>query len=216
MQTTSLLNKPEVLAPAGDMERLTMALAYGADAVYLAGVDFGMRAFAGNFDRDGLKTAIALCRAHGVKVYVTCNTMARNDEVARQPEFLEYLERLVANVAHGGVLLCQYETVALTFVAPAEHGYIRLVFQQMNEVFHMGCLACAADGDIANGDDGHLIGVALQDAHLEEHIPESHSQAVEPTQRPQFLVNIDKVTFHPSSFTLTYFTLTSSSIRAWI
>jgi len=100
-----------VLAPAGDMERLTMAVAYGADAVYLAGQDFGMRAFAGNFDRDGLKTAVALCHAHGVKVYVTCNTMARNDEVARQPEFLEYLDSLgvdaIIAADVGTLMLCK-------------------------------------------------------------------------------------------------------------
>ena len=50
---------PELLAPAGDMERLKMAVLYGADAVYLAGTDFGMRAFAGNFDPDELKAAVA-------------------------------------------------------------------------------------------------------------------------------------------------------------
>lgn len=79
----------EVLAPAGDMERLRMAVAYGADAVYLAGTDFGMRAFAGNFTPDELKEAVALCHGRGVKVHVTCNTMPRNDEVARLPEWLE-------------------------------------------------------------------------------------------------------------------------------
>lgn len=82
----------ELLAPAGDMERLRMAVAYGADAVYLAGGDFGMRAFAGNFDAGGLKTAVALCHAHGVKVHVTCNTMPRNGEVDRLPEWLEYVD----------------------------------------------------------------------------------------------------------------------------
>ena len=50
---------PELLAPAGDMERLKMAVAYGADAVYLAGTSFGMRAFAGNFDEDELRQAVA-------------------------------------------------------------------------------------------------------------------------------------------------------------
>ena len=84
----------ELLAPAGDMERLQMAVAYGADAVYLAGGDFGMRAFAGNFDPDGLKTAVSLCRAHGVKVHVTCNTMPRGGEVDRLPQWLEYLDAL--------------------------------------------------------------------------------------------------------------------------
>ena len=78
--------KPELLAPAGDMERLHMALAYGADAVYLAGNDFGMRAFAGNFDGEELKQAVELCHSKGVRLHVTCNTMARNDEIARLTE----------------------------------------------------------------------------------------------------------------------------------
>ena len=86
--------KIELLAPAGDMERLQMAVAYGADAVYLAGNTFGMRSFAGNFSPEELKTAVALCRSHGVRVHVTCNTMPRNDEAARLPEWLEYLEAL--------------------------------------------------------------------------------------------------------------------------
>ena len=81
----------ELLAPAGDMERLQMAVAYGADAVYLAGTTFGMRSFAGNFSPEELKQAVDLCHAKGVRVHVTCNTMPRNGEVARLPEWLEYL-----------------------------------------------------------------------------------------------------------------------------
>lgn len=86
--------KPELLAPAGDFERLRMALAYGADAVYLAGSDFGMRAFAGNFTPEELEQAVALCRTKGVSVHVTCNTMARNEEMDRLPAFMELLESL--------------------------------------------------------------------------------------------------------------------------
>ena len=86
------MKKPELLAPAGDMERLQMALAYGADAVYLAGTMFGMRSFAGNFTPEELKTAVELCHSKGVRVHVTCNTMPRNDEVARLPQWLELLE----------------------------------------------------------------------------------------------------------------------------
>ena len=82
----------ELLAPAGDMERLRMAVTYGADAVYLAGNDFGMRAFAGNFDWKGLREAVALCHGNGVSVHVTCNTMPRCGEVDRLPEWLEYLD----------------------------------------------------------------------------------------------------------------------------
>ena len=89
--------KPEVLSPAGDRERLDMALAYGADAVYLAGSAFGMRAFAGNFDRDGLRDAVSAAHARGVRVHVACNTLARNHEAAQLPEYLEYLDAIGAD-----------------------------------------------------------------------------------------------------------------------
>ena len=89
-----MTNKIELLSPAGDMERLKMSLAYGADAVYLAGTDFGMRAFAGNFTPDELRRAVDLCHSRGVSIHVTCNTMPRNDEIARLPEWLEYLQDL--------------------------------------------------------------------------------------------------------------------------
>lgn len=91
------MGKPELLSPAGDLERLRMAVAYGADAVYLAGTDFGMRAFAGNFDADQLREAVALCHAHGVKVHVTCNTMPRNDEMDRLPAWLELVDDVGAD-----------------------------------------------------------------------------------------------------------------------
>ena len=82
----------ELLAPAGDMERLQMSVAYGADAVYLAGQLYGMRAFAGNFSREELPRAVELCHSHGTAVHVTCNTMPRNPELEALPEYLEYLQ----------------------------------------------------------------------------------------------------------------------------
>ena len=89
--------KTELLSPAGDMERLEMALAYGADAVYLAGNTFGMRAFAGNFDREEMARAVALAHSQGVRVHVTCNTLARNGEVEKLPEYLEFLDQIGAD-----------------------------------------------------------------------------------------------------------------------
>ena len=82
----------ELLAPAGDMERLNMALLYGADAVYLAGSEFGMRAAAGNFDEEHMRRAIRLAHGRGVKVYVTCNTLPREEELERLPAYLEFLQ----------------------------------------------------------------------------------------------------------------------------
>ena len=84
--------KPELLSPAGDFERLRMAVLYGADAVYLAGTDFGMRAFAGNFSPEGLREAVEFAHGHGVRVHCTVNTMPRNDEADRLPAHLELLE----------------------------------------------------------------------------------------------------------------------------
>ena len=69
-----------------------MALLYGADAVYLAGTEFGMRASAGNFDEAQLRQAVELAHGRGVRVYVTCNTLPREDELQRLPGYLEFLQ----------------------------------------------------------------------------------------------------------------------------
>ena len=84
-------NDLELLAPAGDFERLEMALRYGADAVYLAGKEFGLRAAAGNFDNEELVKAIELAHGMGKKVYVTCNTLPREEELNRLPGYLAFL-----------------------------------------------------------------------------------------------------------------------------
>ncbi len=81
---------PELLAPAGDMERLEAAVRYGADAVYLAGKDYGMRAAPGNFTPEELVRGVELCHQQGVRVYVTCNTLPRNAELEAMPRFLEH------------------------------------------------------------------------------------------------------------------------------
>ena len=108
--------KIELLAPAGDMERLEMAAAYGADAVYLAGTSFGMRAFAGNFTPDELRRAVALCHGRGVRVHVTCNTMPRNREADALPQWLELLEEAGVDA----VILADVGTLALA-AAHAPH-----------------------------------------------------------------------------------------------
>ena len=86
------MRKLELLSPAGDMERLKMAVLYGADAVYLAGTAFGMRAFAGNFTPEELPQAVKFAHDHGVKAHVTVNIMPRNDEVVHLPAYLEQLD----------------------------------------------------------------------------------------------------------------------------
>src|SRR5699024_7186203 len=87
-----IMRKLELLSPAGDMERLKMAVLYGADAVYFAGTSFGMRSFAGNFSPEELPAAVKFAHDHGVKCHVTVNTMPRNEEVDQLPQYLEQLD----------------------------------------------------------------------------------------------------------------------------
>lgn len=83
--------KPELLSPAGDFEKLRAALNYGADAVYLAGSDFGMRAASGNFTNDELRDAVELCHSTGKKLYVTVNVMPRTSQYGELEKYLKYL-----------------------------------------------------------------------------------------------------------------------------
>ena len=69
-----------------------MALHFGADAVYLAGAQFGMRAGAENFTPDGIRAAVQLAHAQGAAVHVTCNTLPRDDEMVQLPAYLELLD----------------------------------------------------------------------------------------------------------------------------
>ena len=83
------MNKAELLCPAGDAECFESALKFGADAIYLAGKQFGMRSAPTNFDMDTLRASVKKAHEKNVKVYVTCNTLPRNDEIDRIPSFLE-------------------------------------------------------------------------------------------------------------------------------
>lgn len=83
-----IVNRPELLCPAGDLNRLYAAVDYGADAVYLAGEEFGMRTAASNFSLENLKLGVEYAHKNSVKVYVTCNTIPHNYEIARLPQFI--------------------------------------------------------------------------------------------------------------------------------
>lgn len=83
-----MFRKTELLSPAGDFESLLYALDYGADAVYLGGKSFGMRAGAKNFTEEELCSAVQTAHKRGVKVYITCNIVPSNDEIERFPEFI--------------------------------------------------------------------------------------------------------------------------------
>jgi putative protease len=81
----------ELLAPAGNFEKLEMAIHFGADAVYLGGKQFSLRSHSGNFGRHEIGAAIAYCRRHGARAYVTCNIFPRNDDLAGITQFLQDL-----------------------------------------------------------------------------------------------------------------------------
>ncbi len=85
------IKRPEVLAPAGDFEKLETALRFGADAVYLAGKSFGMRAASDNFTVDELRRAAELVHSKGKKIYLTLNTMPH---VSEYPELRRFLGEL--------------------------------------------------------------------------------------------------------------------------
>lgn len=86
--------KPEILSPAGNTEKLKAAVRFGADAVYLAGKSFGMRAGAGNFTLDEMDDAIKYAHENGVKVYVTVNTMPRADEYDALKKYIRAVNEL--------------------------------------------------------------------------------------------------------------------------
>lgn len=88
------LKRPEVLAPVGDWERLVAAIQFGADAVFLAGKEFGMRASQTNFDNEQLTKAVDYAHQNDVKVYLTCNTLPRNDDIDKLPQYLKFIESI--------------------------------------------------------------------------------------------------------------------------
>ena len=106
-----MIKKPELLAPAGNLEKMKMAVLYGADAVYLGGKAFGLRAFGGNFTYEELKEAVDFAHARGRKVYVTVNIFPHNSDIEKLPDYLRYLQEINVDallVADLGVfMLCR-------------------------------------------------------------------------------------------------------------
>ena len=109
MRSSRRPEAPELLAPAGDREKLEMALHYGADAVYLAGKRYGLRAFAGNFDPEGLREAVQMSHAAGAAVYVTVNVLPHEAEL---PELPAYLEQ-IADAGADGLIIADLGVMAL-------------------------------------------------------------------------------------------------------
>ena len=94
MNNISENRKPELLIPAGGIETLKVAVKYGADAVYIGGQRFGLRAKADNFSREDMEEAVSVCHEAGVKLYVTTNIYAHNDDVKCAAEYFEELKEI--------------------------------------------------------------------------------------------------------------------------
>ena len=108
------MKKPEILAPAGNFEKLRVAVAFGADAVYMAGNAFGMRSAAGNFTAEEIPQAVKYCHDRGVKAYITVNTMPRTCEYERLKNHLLLLEAAGADaliISDLGVFMMAKEVV---------------------------------------------------------------------------------------------------------
>ncbi|MCL2761185.1 MAG: U32 family peptidase, partial [Desulfuromonadales bacterium] len=103
---------PELLAPAGNLEKLKIAVHYGADAVYLGGKAFGLRNFADNFSFDEMREGLSYAHERGVKAYLTLNSYIGNDDLNALKEYLEELKRLLFDayiVADPGVVQLVHE-----------------------------------------------------------------------------------------------------------
>jgi U32 family peptidase len=99
--------KIELLAPAGNREKLETAVHYGADAVYLAGRQFSLRSYSGNFEMDALAGAVSFAHAHGIKAYVACNIYPRNHEEGAIRQYLGAIGEMGADaiiIADAGIL----------------------------------------------------------------------------------------------------------------
>ena len=85
------MQKMELLAPAGNMNKLKIAFLYGADAVYLGGKSFGLRAFSDNFSPEEMREAVTYAHSIGKKIHVTVNIFPHNDDLTGLPEYLRFL-----------------------------------------------------------------------------------------------------------------------------
>ncbi|MEW5803824.1 MAG: U32 family peptidase [bacterium] len=127
------MHKVELLAPAGDLEKLQFALHYGADAVYVGGEKFSLRQRAGNFTLDQLDQARRITREQGKKLYVAVNVFARNNDIQELPAYLKMVDALKVDgliIADPGVFLCAREyapTLPVTISTQANNCNFRTV-----------------------------------------------------------------------------------------
>ena len=107
------MKKPELLAPAGNLENLKMAIIYGADAVYLGGLNYGLRARAKNFTLEQLEEGINFAHERGKRIYITVNIVAHNEDLDGLPEYVSCLQELNVDaviVSDPGILKIIRET----------------------------------------------------------------------------------------------------------
>ena len=129
----------ELLSPCGDFERLKLALKFGADAVYLAGEMFGMRTNPSNFNADELKEAVTLAHSLGKKVYLTCNTLPRNEEIEKLPDFLKYAQQIGIDafiIADIGVMAMAKKYAPSVDIMSTQVGIVN--YQTANTLYEMG------------------------------------------------------------------------------
>ncbi|MGI5825469.1 MAG: peptidase U32 family protein [Bacillota bacterium] len=109
-----MIKKPELLAPAGDLEKLKMAVLYGADAVYIGGQNFSLRERATNFDDAQMREAVDFAHARGVRVYVTINIYAHNEHIEQMADYMKNLAEMKVDafiVSDPGVFALAKRTV---------------------------------------------------------------------------------------------------------
>ena len=134
------MRRPELLCPAGDRECLDAALMFGADAVYLAAKEFGMRTAPKNFEGDALREAVRLAHEKGVKVYLTANILPRNAEIRAFPQFIRDAEAAgidaVIAADLGVISLIRQHCPELAVHASTQTGIVN--YETANALYAMG------------------------------------------------------------------------------
>lgn len=130
----------EVLAPAGDWERFQAAIDYGADAVYLGAKNFGMRASPDNFTFEQLKKAVDIAHKKGIKIYLTCNILPRNNEIPEFEDFIKNVQQCMVDaviVADLGLMsLIKKYTPSMEIHMSTQTGIVNYI--TANELYNMG------------------------------------------------------------------------------
>lgn len=140
MNKLNIYENLEILSPAGDMERFQAAIDYGADAIYLGAKNFGMRASPDNFTFEQLKNTVNTAHKNGVKIYLTCNTLPRNNEIPDFEEFIKNVRECKVDaviVADLGLMsLIKKYTPDLEIHMSTQTGIVNYV--TANELYNMG------------------------------------------------------------------------------